>query len=376
MSNKANIVDLKEEYFDHLAVFLQTMTDDEYSSHHWLDKFNYWWIDNPNAKNIASYGRVIINETNEIKGFLGFVPFPYQFKGSKIISAGFTTWFVDEDYRGKSLLLLRSLLKDPATEIFFDTTPSDRAVAIFRALKFNSIKSDWHNKVNLKPINFSLLIDFYFHRKYSNTGILVLLKIFKIIPIQKIFDLLYLSFNSNSYYDVREMTKFTEEHSSIWDKVNINSSLYACRSIENANWLFWGSKYLRDSRICLEIFKGKKLLGYCVFDVCYKKTHDSKICFYQLKEWALIDTDKKSHHALLFSVISLARKNKNVAAINIEPFSIDIIKNLMNYGINFKKPSHNCLIKSSGANKEELTKVINENYKDTPMDGDRAYFNI
>ena len=48
----------------------------------------------------------------------------------------------------------------------------------------------------------------------------------------------------------------------------------------------------------------------------------------------------------------------------------------MNYGINFKKPSHNCLIKSSGANKEELTKVINENYKDTPMDGDRAYFNI
>ena len=35
-----------------------------------------------------------------------------------------------------------------------------------------------------------------------------------------------------------------------------------------------------------------------------------------------------------------------------------------------------CLIKASGENKDKLTKIINKSFNDTPMDGDRAYFNI
>ena len=35
-----------------------------------------------------------------------------------------------------------------------------------------------------------------------------------------------------------------------------------------------------------------------------------------------------------------------------------------------------CLIKASGENKDKLTKIINKSFNDTPMDGNRAYFNI
>jgi len=172
------------------------------------------------------------------------------------------------------------------------------------------------------------------------------------------------------------MNNFTETHTEIWNEVNKDSLLYANRSQENASWLFWGSKQLSDSRVCMEISKNKKLIGYCVFDICKKQMFDTSVYFYQLKEWAVSDDNKKSHQELLFSIICHAKKNKKVAAVNIELFSNDIINNLMDFGINVKKKNHNCLIKASGEYKDNLERIISESYSDTPLDGDRAYFNI
>jgi hypothetical protein len=377
MSDNVNILNLKVEYFDQLSEFLQSMTGGQYSSTLWIDRFNYWWVDNPNAKEIGRYGRVIFNNSNEIKGFLGFVPIPYKYNDTNIISAGFTSWFVDEDFRGKSLQLLRSLLKEPNIELFFDTTPSDKAVQIFSALKFNLIDREWHNKLNLKPINFDLLVEYYSYRKLSSRKLsLIFIIFFKLIPVQKLFNIFYMRLSTKNEYEVRKMTNFTETHTKIWDEVNKDSLLYANRSQENASWLFWGSKHLSDSRVCMEILKNKKLIGYCIFDICKRQMLDREVCFYQLKEWAVCDNNKKSHQELLFSIINHARKNKKVAAVNIEPFSNDIICNIMDFGINVKKKNHKCLIKASGENKDKLTKIINKSFNDTPMDGNRAYFNI
>jgi hypothetical protein len=377
MGDNVNILNLKVEYFDQLAEFLQLMTGGEYTSALWIDHFNYWWIDNPNAQEIGKYGRVIFNNSNEIKGFLGFVPFPYRYNDKSIISAGFTSWFVDEEFRGKSLQLLRSLLKEPNIDLFFDTTPSDKAVKIFSALKFKLIDREWHNKLNLKPINFNFLVEYYVYRRFSNRNLLLIFKIlFKLFPIQKIFNIFYRRLSSKNEYEVRKMNNFTETHTEIWNEVNKDSLLYANRSQENASWLFWGSKQLSDSRVCMEISKNKKLIGYCVFDICKKQMFDTSVYFYQLKEWAVSDDNKKSHQELLFSIICHAKKNKKVAAVNIELFSNDIINNLMDFGINVKKKNHNCLIKASGEYKDNLERIISESYSDTPLDGDRAYFNI
>ncbi len=47
------------------------------------------------------------------------MPIPYKYNDTNIISAGGTSWFVDEEFRNQSVQLLLSLLREPNFDLFF-----------------------------------------------------------------------------------------------------------------------------------------------------------------------------------------------------------------------------------------------------------------
>jgi acyl carrier protein len=89
----------------------------------------------------------VVEERNQITGFLGNIPLTYHFKGREILASGLHAFALDQSHRGLGLLLLNRLLEfAPEVEYFVGSTANLNSSKVLDRLGINRIPvGDWAN---------------------------------------------------------------------------------------------------------------------------------------------------------------------------------------------------------------------------------------
>lgn len=111
-------------------------------------EWQHLWKDNPVFKDVEKdwpIGWVLENENKRIVGYLGNIPFLYEFKGRRIIATATTSFVVDKNYRNYSLLLMNKFYSQRDVDLFLNTTAtyeSAKVCSAFKALKVPVAQTD------------------------------------------------------------------------------------------------------------------------------------------------------------------------------------------------------------------------------------------
>lgn len=100
------------------------------------------WSRNPaylKSSHQMPIGWVLERRNGSIVGFLGNLPLSYKFRGDELLAATAHSWVVDDRYRGHSIGLLNTFLKQIPVDLFVFTTVNPSAEGILRALRLSKI---------------------------------------------------------------------------------------------------------------------------------------------------------------------------------------------------------------------------------------------
>ena len=154
------IIPVVNKYYEQLALFLSksefAKTSIYQTKKYWLELFKFWWELNPAFHTNAQKGWVLVNNKNEIKGFLGNIP-TLMMNGERTIHAyNMTHWIVEKEYRNYSLLLLTEMIKSIQDLILFNTTPTENVIKIVNYLNFMKLNQSTYKY--FLPVNLMKLI--------------------------------------------------------------------------------------------------------------------------------------------------------------------------------------------------------------------------
>lgn len=100
------------------------------------------WSDNPaylTASDPLPIGWVLEAKSGAIAGFLGNLPLAYRFRGRTLLAATAHSWVVDGGYRGYSIGLLDTFLKQASIDLYIFTTVNSAAEAALRAFRLSKV---------------------------------------------------------------------------------------------------------------------------------------------------------------------------------------------------------------------------------------------
>ena len=115
------------------------------------------WRGNPVYKQRGGQcpiGWVLESEDGEIVGWIGNIPLAYRFRGRELRAATSCGWVVDARYRGYSMLLMASFIRQKDVDLLICTTVSSVAEPIFRcgAFQLSKVPVGAWDKLAFDPI--------------------------------------------------------------------------------------------------------------------------------------------------------------------------------------------------------------------------------
>ncbi len=132
------LVDITEKDYAPLARFLANFGESAETEALWLDRFRFWWDDNPAATEGVARGW-ILEDDSRIEGFFGIIPTRFQLLGKHTTAHNATTWRVSDAYRHSSMKLLFRAIKETGEGILFNNTPIEQVVPILKSLRFRPL---------------------------------------------------------------------------------------------------------------------------------------------------------------------------------------------------------------------------------------------
>ena len=152
-----NYVQITEVYInesDAVVRFLHEKYDDlGRSLVFWQKRTKLWWDDNPCFSTSLPIGWGLW-KSHRLVGFLGCIFTKLSFNGSKYRALNLTCWYVESDFRGRSLDLFLMANKFMPEAVYFNTSPTPHVEKILKVAKYQKyiIEKD-HLMCKLFPLN-------------------------------------------------------------------------------------------------------------------------------------------------------------------------------------------------------------------------------
>ncbi len=372
MSRKKSTIRLLEERdFPDLAIYLERKTGARLNKKSWLELFTYWWQTNPAINNDIPSGWILFTDTDEIGGFLGNIPVQYLIHGKVTTVCCGTTWFVDDDFRHKSLDFLSRFLKQDRP--LLNTTPIDKVYDIFTRLGFKELSANWLQKEGIYPVNAATFWDFLLNKKSSNKvlcSVLGKMSPFFSILIHAFLKLKKIGCNSKStQFSAQEINSFNDSYDSLADDFNDTHSFLAQRTSQTLNWFFFGTNKIKSKRRVVEIRQNDSLVGYAGVKLVDNQENDKTFYYYEVVDLLLTSSEEGAFFTLFEGLLMLGKTSRHeIAFIKLSPFLQGIEPHMTRFGFQWQEGNSKYLHR--GATKERTNKP----FYATPLDGDRCFF--
>lgn len=362
------------EDYESAATFLEKATRGVYKKELWLDRFECWWDNNPVMNNDINRGWVLRDVNEEIGGFMGNVPIKYYIRGEEQIACIATSWYVSNEHNKRGLDLLLPFLKQKR-RILLDTTASERAAEILLKLGFTSLEKEWLKEEFFYPVDIAEFLDFFVRKTFTNSVVFRSLKWVSIFiaPVLKTF-LMLLRINvflRLGEYSFREITRFDETYTSLWEKFKLKYDMLAVRDSSALNWFFFGSNGLSSTRKVLEIRRCNEVIGYVAVKEASSFEGGRDYSYFEIIDVVMCPEEESAYITVIDGLLWLARQSKKkIMFIRATFFSESMKQGLRRYGFFkragisrfvYKQQGDSCSIKPSA-------------FYATTLDGDRCFF--
>jgi hypothetical protein len=231
------------------------------------------WVElclgNPAAKELESsppIGWVLETADDEIVGFIGNIPLGYRLNGRSISAAAGSSWVVDPEYRGYSMLILDRLIKQRGVDLLVFTTVAPNVEPLLNSFQFARVPmGSWNRSafwvtrymgfsnsiLRTKSLRFGGVLE------YPLAGVLFCRDALRRVPEPRV----------TSNYAVEQCRNFDVRFDEFWEELkNQNRDvLLAVRTREALAWHFQ-SALSRGRAWILTASQGQRLVAYAAFD--------------------------------------------------------------------------------------------------------------
>lgn len=380
MGNSEKIRPIIKEDYKSVVRFLAKSTNGLFSEDFWLGRFEYWWDNNPAMDKDICRGWGLFDGRGDVYGFIGNIPIKYYIKGQVKTVCSATSWYVEDGYKQRSLEIFMPFFRQNAP-LLLDTTPTEKVANILLRLGFRNLEHAWLKKDAIYPITLNEFWDFFVRRSSSNIILSFILKtagIFLISLIKVYQEIKKLKLHATDQYNFREIKKFDDSYSSLWNEVKEKYDIVAVRDQIALNWFFFGSKDLLSSRRVIEIRNDKTLIGYAAVKIVNHSQTGKGYNYFEVVDMVINSDDYCAYVAVLRGLLKIAQNSEEkITLVKINPFDKKIEGCLKKYGFFMRPGTAKFLYKVSGKNTGRMD--INEDsiqtgFYATPLDGDRCFF--
>ncbi len=375
----SNVRPLKKEDYEAAAIFLAEETKGVFLRNFWLDRFELWWENNPSMGGNLHLAWILCDEEGEIGGFLGCIPVKYFIQGQERIAYSLTSWYVRKSCRDESIKLLAPFFKLKGPCLLLDTTPLEKIIDMLLRLGFSKLEQKWPMEEAVYPINTYELWSFIIRKKINQkliSSILRLVGLFIVLPV-KIYQRICLLRVAamDRRYTFKEIHRFDDTHSLLWDNIKKEYDIIAMRDKVNLNWYFFGSKGLRSTRRAIEIKNGENLIGYVVVKLVVSMQDAKSYYYLEVVDMVMVEKSISAYYTALRGLLWLAgNSKKKIMLILISPFVKDIKACLGKFGFFRKTGKSRFVYKYIGDDGIAIKDYGLNNFYATPLDGDRCFF--
>lgn len=281
----------------------------------WKLRFNLIWHSNPYLTDDIPAGWILINDDDEICGFMGNVPAEFQYGNTTLKASGTGPLYVAQKYSGiESSRLCLSFIKQK-TEILISSTPNDTAVKIFTKLKLNKIpvESITSYIIVIAPFSFLkyLLVTYALNNGHdtataSSTKSRTIENESRMTPqrrfdIQNIYEFRCHGYNFKCVMSVSEFMNDLKNHP-------VDNRILLSRTITSLNWVLFSPDVQNLlHRTVVSIWDNSdNYLGYFVFDI---KEESPSQRYLLVRQIELLETDIYILKALKKYLKVVARQN-------------------------------------------------------------------
>ncbi|HDR72324.1 MAG TPA: hypothetical protein ENN85_00165 [Methanoculleus sp.] len=308
----------------------------------WMQRFESWWKENPATTDTIPRGWVL-EEGQEILGFIGNIPVPFQVAARKETAIAGTSWCTKPSARGLgSLRLVQTFTGQEGGAVLINTTPNEAAQKVYPKYGYQCI---------LLPRGG---VEYWYVRNYG--GFLSLLDRHHLTsqPLRKVirgmkYPLKYLSpaiegFKDWSLPKPEDMElRFTrcrecdDQFTGLWESHRTPDAVTLYRDAETLNWLYF-AKCVADKRhvIACHLAETGELVGYAAFDTLCADEQGGYLL--QLKDVFVPVMDDRLLLLLLGHSFQLA-KEMNADALSLWPADPTMQRVLRKYILTRRKVS-------------------------------------
>ncbi len=358
---------IEPQDFKAVALFLEKMMQGEFSSAILQDRFRLWWETNPVFTPGMIRGWLLCDSSGTIGGFVGNIATNYLIDGQVKVVYSATSWYVTKDFRRASLQLIRAFRKQNAP--LLDTTPIGNVVTILSKLGFKKLSQPWIERDGIYPLNYQLfgcIVADKLARKMPaivarilgfSSGIFVKLQQGLVLPKA-----------ANGGFAVEEISEFSLDCTTLWNKLSKLYKICAVRDCAAMNWFFFGTDALRSRRIVLALKEDGTLIGYIAFKIHKQKSRGNDYVYLEVVDiWMSSLTFEQYKDLFRMVFLFLQEQHKEIVYLAINAFNAAMFKALSQAGVFWIKGRSRFLY-------DKFPVIDGDSFFATPLDGDRCYF--
>ncbi|MCK6622844.1 MAG: hypothetical protein HUU32_15930 [Calditrichaceae bacterium] len=251
---------LKEDYHN-LSQFLADFQDETRGPQFWLNRFEFWWDNNPAFSGEGTRGW-LDKEGDKIVGFLGNFPTYFQLAGEPIIAFNATTWRVLPEYRNRSMNLFLKLSMAAKDSILFDTTPTQEVAKILEVFKYRPLPREDYRRsfivTDFAKFKRALKLELGGKFIHSLTAeAMAMVQPWQYLRLKRI--------KPHDTLQVRESHKADETFDDLWDRTKAIYSHTNVRSAEAVNWYCFGEK--NQPKKLFGCYQNRQLAGFMILKI-------------------------------------------------------------------------------------------------------------
>ena len=302
------VTELQAADTEELAGFLGSVFGGEFGI--WQSRFAHWWTLNPVWRSSIPRGWLVRSTAGSIIAFTANIPFLYVIDGEPALCCATGSTAVDQNWRGLGLAKAvgQKFLDQSEADLLLGTDSTDVAHGLWCDLGMKSLQQHWLRT------NFRILADGHavaagLSQRAGVPNVLGhaagrCLTIFLGLPQMR----------RSTSLDVAMTDAFADS-----DAQNIESctastaTTYARRDIRILNWLYFGTRHLKQTRAVFVARSGSRLVGY----LAMKHWHGHS---YYLLECRCQDADPAIARELMLAAREFAQR-KQAQAVVVRPYA-------------------------------------------------------
>lgn len=240
--------------YEKIALLLQEYRGQSREVNFWLERFAYWWDENPFFKPGMTKGYVL-RQAEDIVGFIGLIPMPFWMHGTEQITFSPAAWYVLPKFRGRALTLYWSLLRETSHTIQWHTTGNKRTCDLFVMLGVQLMPYIFKRRFIVYAGGAAYWHDMALQRVWP-------------MHLQWMLHIMQKRLAPRRFFAVEGM-RVVQLHrvdacfDRLWERTRSPTMATKARSSEWLNWYCFG--WPSRPKILFGCFQGNELEGYAVF---------------------------------------------------------------------------------------------------------------